>query len=100
MANLNAILTELQQERDRLEQAIAALTSLNHSTPRPSRGHTMSAAARRRISAAQKARWAKVKAKSTPGSARPKRRISTAGIARIRAAANARWARVRAGKKK
>jgi hypothetical protein len=101
MANLNAILTELQQERDQLDQAIAALTSLNHGTsPHPSRGRTMSAAARRRISAAQKARWAKVKTKSTPGSARPKRHISAAGIARIRAAAKARWARVKAAKKK
>lgn len=60
----------------------------------------MSAAARRRISAAQKARWAKVKGNNAAGSARPKRRISAAGIARIRAAAKARWARVKAKKKK
>jgi exonuclease VII small subunit len=78
MSNLDALVKELQQERDRLDKAIAALTSLNGSTPQLSRGRTMSAVARRRISAAQKARWAKVKTKSTPASARPKRRISAA----------------------
>jgi hypothetical protein len=63
---------------------------------------TLTAAARRRIAAAQRARWAKQKstAQNTPENARPKRRISAAGIARIRAAAKARWARVRAEKKK
>lgn len=98
MANLEQVVNELQQERDRLDRAIAALTLLSGNAPQPSRGRTMSVAARRRISAAQKARWAK--AKGTPGSARPKRHISAAGIARIRAAAKARWARVKAGKKK
>lgn len=100
MANLGAVVKELQQERDRIDAAIKVLASLNGGTPTQSRGRTMSAAARRRISAAQKARWAKVKTKSTPGTARPKGRISAAGIARIRAAAKARWARVKAGKKK
>jgi hypothetical protein len=62
---------------------------------------TLTAAARRRIAAAQRARWAKQKsAAHTPGTARPKRRMSAAGIARIRAAAKRRWAKVRAEKKK
>jgi hypothetical protein len=52
----------------------------------------------RRMAAAQKARWAKVK--GTPSAARPKRRISAAGIARIGAAAKAHWVRVRAEKEK
>jgi len=99
MSNLDAVVKDLQQERDRLDKAIAALTSLNGSSPQLSRERTMSVVARRRISAAQKARWAKVKTKSIPGSARPKRRISAAGIARIRTAAKARWARVRSRKK-
>ena len=58
---------------------------------------TMSAAARRKISAAAKARWAKVKgtAKATP----KKRTMSLAGRRKIAAAAKARWARFRAAQK-
>ena len=62
----------------------------------------MSAAARARIAAAQKARWAKQKGESETAapSAAPKRKrkMSAAGRARIIAATKARWARVRAGK--
>jgi hypothetical protein len=59
MANLDAILRELQQERDRLDAAIEALASISANTLQTSRtGHTMSAAARRRIAAAQRARSA------------------------------------------
>ena len=58
---------------------------------------TMSAAARRKISLAAKARWAKVKGKK-PASAKPKRKMSAAARARISAAAKARWAKVRAAK--
>ena len=59
---------------------------------------TMSAAARRKISAAATARWAKVRAAGKP--ARKKRTMSAAGRAKIAAAARARWARVRAAKNK
>jgi hypothetical protein len=53
MANLDAIIKELQQERDRLDTAIRALTSLSGNTHRATRkGRTMSAVARRRIAAA------------------------------------------------
>jgi hypothetical protein len=70
MANLAAVLKELEQERSRLDQAIEAIGSLvgrNHlrlvhaQTNRLRR--TLSAAARRKIAAAQRARWAKVRAK-------------------------------------
>jgi DNA invertase Pin-like site-specific DNA recombinase len=100
MANLDAVVKELQHERDRIDEAIKILTSLNANNPKGSQRGTMSAAARRRISAAQKARWAKKKARGVPGSVRVKRRISPVGIARIRAASKARWARVKAEKKK
>lgn len=61
----------------------------------------MSASARGRIAAAQKARWAKLKgAKSAIDPAqKPKRRMSPASRAKIAAAAKARWARVKAAKK-
>jgi hypothetical protein len=64
----------------------------------PKKKWTMSAAARAKISAAAKARWAKVHAAAKP--AGKKRTMSAAGRARIAAAARARWAKVRAAKNK
>jgi hypothetical protein len=52
MEHLDAIVKELQQERDRLDAAINALTSLGGNSSRTRTGRTMSAAARRRIAAA------------------------------------------------
>src|SRR5881275_1192622 len=54
----------------------------------------MSAAARARIFAAQKARWAKAKGQKVVPIKAGKRRMSPAGLARIRAAARARWRKV------
>ncbi len=66
--DFSAILAELKSERDRLDQAIAALEghSTHHATSRRSatgagsnRPHRhVSAAARKRLSALLKARWA------------------------------------------
>jgi hypothetical protein len=53
----------------------------------------MSAAARRKISLAQKARWAKQKASGPSG--KPKRTISAASRRRMAAAQKARWAKVK-----
>jgi hypothetical protein len=58
----------------------------------------MSASARARIAAAQRARWAKVKRQSSATTGRRRRKMSAAGRAAIAAAARARWARHRAGK--
>jgi hypothetical protein len=58
----------------------------------------MSAAARRKISLAQKARWASQKGIVISPPPLKKRRMSAAGRARIAAAARARWAKVKAGK--
>jgi hypothetical protein len=90
MGNLAVVVQQLRRERERaqkevqrIDAALAALGSL--SSNGSSRQHTMSAAARRRISLAQKARWAKQKAS-------PKRTMSAAGRRRIAAAQRARWA--------
>jgi hypothetical protein len=95
------IIAQLKIERDRaaqqvnaLDTAIAALGGLN--TRRLRGPRKMSAAARARLSASQKARWAKKGQKVV--SIAPKRRISAAGLARIRAAQRARWAKIRAQK--
>jgi hypothetical protein len=58
---------------------------------------TMSASARRKIAAAQRARWKKLKGQAA--APKPKRHISAAGKKRIAAAARARWAKIRAAKK-
>jgi hypothetical protein len=70
MANFAGMLKELQQERSRLDQVIQVIGNLvgrnrgiQTKSKRPKR--TLSAAARRKISAAQKARWAKWKVKQT-----------------------------------
>ena len=67
MANFAGLLGELQQERGRLEQAIEVIGKLvsRSGTGGKTRGQrskrTLSAAARRKIGAAQRARWAKVR---------------------------------------
>jgi hypothetical protein len=60
-----------------------------------------SAAARRKMALAQKARWAKIKGESEPApqkAPKAKRQISKEGLARIVAATKKRWAAVRAAK--
>ncbi len=98
------IISLLKAERDKaaqqanaLDTAIRALSGMNSTGARRGR-RTMSAAARARISASQKARWARTRGQKVVSIA-PKRRISPAGLARIRAAARTRWAKVRQQKK-
>src|SRR5438874_2296518 len=99
------IIAQLKAERDKaaqqvnaLDAAIKALSRLNITGATRGR-RTMSAAARARISASQKARWAKTRGKVVSIAKHPKRHIPPAGLARIRAATKARWAKVRAGMK-
>jgi len=115
MANLNNLLQQLRQEHDqtqsqieKLKEAISVIEELaGRSTGAGANGtrpkRTMSAAARRRIAQAQRARWAKLRKQSQPilaakstGSSPAKRRLSPEGRRRIAAAARARWARVKA----
>jgi hypothetical protein len=76
-----------QREVQRFTAALAALGS-SHSNGRS----TLSAAARKKISLAQKARWAKARGHAP----KPSRTISVEGRRRIAAAQRARWAKVRA----
>jgi predicted RNase H-like nuclease (RuvC/YqgF family) len=76
MPNLVKVVAQLRKQRDeaqrqveQLEQALSALGSLDGLRSRGrsthavgTKGRTMSAAARKRIAAAQRARWAKWKA--------------------------------------
>jgi hypothetical protein len=92
MKHMSGVVQQLKKEREHVQKqlqhiddALAALGSISSNGA----SRTMSAAARRRISLAQKARWAKQRAP------RPKRTISQAGRRRIAAAQRARWAKVK-----
>jgi hypothetical protein len=75
MSSLVKVVAQLRKQRDealktveQLNQALAALGSVDglrsrgRSSQKVEKGRTMSAAARKRIAAAQRARWAKWKA--------------------------------------
>jgi hypothetical protein len=63
MANFGAVLEQLKTERARLDKAIEALSGLAGTSSNGGGKRRLSAAARARIAAAQRARWAKFKAK-------------------------------------
>jgi hypothetical protein len=93
MATLSVVVQQLKRERDRAQKEVqrldAALVALGSVSSNATSRHTMSGAARRRMSLAQKARWAKQR------TGKPKRTISAAGRRRIAAAQRARWAKVK-----
>jgi hypothetical protein len=105
MANLSGVVQQLkkaqakaQGEADRLGAALAALGNMTgRRLARTQR--TLSASARRKISLAQKARWAKWASKTQKGTARGMRTMSTAARKKIAAAQRVRWAKLKARKK-
>ena len=116
MANLTKALQQLRVEQreaqlhvEKLGQAISVIDSLrgsgsSHQTSQPKR--TISAASRRKMAQAQKARWAKAREKSQPialgkttGSVSAKRTMPASARRKIAAAQRARWAKLKAGKK-
>jgi len=117
MANsLTGIIEQLEQRKSAIERALAALREVDapasaHVKPTVSLEATtdkrkkFSAAARKRMALAQKARWAKIKGENKPSSApaepssKPKRRISPEGMKRIIAATKKRWRLQRAAAK-
>jgi|GEM_PF-575133 hypothetical protein len=111
MGNLSGVVQQLRKERsrlaDELHRVTAALTAFGKTYISGSNtkavaanrtNRTMSAAARRKISLAQKARWAKQKV-SGPSEG-PKRTISLASRRKMAAAQRARWAKMKSQKKK
>jgi hypothetical protein len=109
---LQQLRTEREQAQaavEKLSKAILAIESLNgaiagNPTNRTRPKRFISAAARKRIAAAQRARWAKFKNRSLAANAKAAKsgppRISAEGRKRIAAAARARWARVRSQQSK
>ena len=117
MGKLASALQQLRMERkqaqlhvEKLDQAISVIESLNGSgtfgqTNQPTR--IISAASRRKMAQAQRARWARAKKESQPvvaiaktaGPAPVKRTMSAAARRKIAAFQRARWAKLKAGKK-
>jgi hypothetical protein len=108
MAEESGIVVHLKKEHERLMREIrgvsAALAAFGAAYGKQNgvRG-TMSAARRAKISAAQKARWAKAKGsdgqQQSAVSAPQKRAVSAAARKKMAAAQKARWAKVRAQKR-
>ena len=115
--DISSVVTQLRQEIEHIERAIAALVGLG-SRParrgRPTKGskakptnvkkrRRMSAAARKRISAAMKQRWAQWKGKSAPKKVTPvskkatgRKPMSAAMRKKLSALMKARWAQRKA----
>ena len=107
MTNLGGVVQMLKKEHDRLSKEVkaigAALSAFGAAYGnRTGRRGRISATGRARIAAAQRARWAKVKArgKNEKVVTMPnKRTMSASARKRIAAAQRARWATVKAAKK-
>jgi hypothetical protein len=118
MGNLTSALQELRAERkqaqtrvENLDQAISVIESLNGTgtlgkANQPTR--IISAASRRKMAQAQRARWARARKESRPVGATVKttafapvkRTMSAAGRRKIAAAQRARWAKLKSQQKK
>jgi hypothetical protein len=92
----------IKDQIDTLENELGRILDGRGSKGRtPGGRRTMSASARARIAAAQRARWAKYKAnKPAKRRGRGRRKMSAAARAKIAAAARARWAKAKAAGRK
>jgi hypothetical protein len=87
-----AIKERIEKLQGELESLVGGNGDHTPSAPAPAGKRTMSAAARAKIAAAARDRWAKVKG-TAPKTG--KRKLSAAGRAAISAAAKARWAKAK-----
>ena len=107
MTQMTAVIQQLQKEPARAAREVAhldaALAALHGAGGKRSGTRTLSAAARERTAAAQRAQWAKLKGEGGQGAkmaGKPMKRTMSAGARRkIAAAQRARWAKVKAGRK-
>ena len=94
---------EIESLQEELGQLLGGETSAPAQTTDARRKYKFSAAARAKMRAAQKARWAKIKgtAPSAKPAKRAKRKMSAAAKAKMAVLMNARWAKAKkAGKAK
>ena len=96
VSELRVVRTNLANQLRHVDAALSVLGKLNGGSSYTKPRRTLSASARKRMSLAQKARWAKANGQAP----KPKRTISAAGKKRIAAAQRARWAKLKAQQKK
>ncbi len=109
---IEAAIVGFEHQKTEMDRQISELRAMltgpaeTAATPEatPSKRKKRSAAVRRKMALAQKARWAKIKGEAEPGAEAPfnapkaKRKLSAAGRAAIVAATKKRWAAVKAAK--
>jgi hypothetical protein len=105
MINLSASqLRHTADIKDKIEALQSELTRLfgNTNAAAPRKRRKMSATARAKIAAAQRARWAKQRGrKAAKPASRPRRKMSAAARKRLAQLAKARWAKAKvAGRKR
>jgi hypothetical protein len=96
VSELRTVRTNLVNQLRQVDAALSVLGKLGGGSRYTKPKRKVSTSARKRMSLAQKARWAKAKGHAP----KPKRTISAAGKKRIAAAQRARWEKFRAAKKK
>ena len=104
MSAIASVVQQLKKEHERLTKEIrgitAALSAFGAAYGKGTGPRRLSVAARARISAAQRARWAKVRGNAGLGkksvTPRKKRTMSASARRKIAAAQRARWASVKA----
>jgi hypothetical protein len=104
LKGMASIVSELRAQRAdfvsqirHVDAALAVLGKVSGTRVSQAPARTISAAGRKRIAAAQRARWAK--ARGTAKVATPKRTMSASSRRKIAAAQRRRWAKVRAKQK-
>ena len=103
LKGLASIVSELRVERTNLvnqlrhvDAALSVLGKLNGGSFYTKPRHTLSASVRKRMSLAQKARWAKANGQAP----KPKRTMSASARRKIAAFQRARWAKLKSQQKK
>jgi hypothetical protein len=99
-SDLSSLIIQLQQQRDAIERALSALRDIggNTSAPSPAKkrgrppGRKFSPETRRRMSEAQKRRYAEKKAPEAAPAVKKRAGLTAAGRKRLSAMMKARWA--------
>ncbi len=92
---------DIKQQIEDLESQLESIEGGGGRGPgRPKGRRRMSAAGRRAIAEAAKARWAKLRGEKSAKPARKRRKMSAAARAKMAAVAKARWAKAKAAGKK
>jgi hypothetical protein len=107
-SDVSSLIIQLQQQRDAIDRALSALRDIggNTTAPVPAKkrgrppGSKFSAEARRRMSEAQKRRYAEKKAPAAAPAAKKRGGLTAAGRKRLSRMMKARWASKKPPKKR